>query len=280
MTVQHSPTGRLAPIFDACRAEGRAALIGYLPTGFPDVPTSIAAMVAMCESGCDIIEVGVPYSDPGMDGPVIATATESALQSGVRVSDTLRAVEAISAAGGKAVVMSYWNPVLHYGVDAFARDLSAAGGLGMITPDLIPDEADAWLAASQHHGLDRIFLVAPSSTPERLARTVEASRGFSYAASTMGVTGARDVVSQAAPDLVRRVREISDIPIGVGLGVRSAQQAAEIAGFADGVIVGSALVSALGGSDSGDSSPGDGVGAVRALTEELAVGVREKVPTT
>ena len=126
MTVQHSPTGRLAPIFDACRAEGRAALIGYLPTGYPDVPTSIEAMVAMCESGCDIIEVGVPYSDPGMDGPVIATATETALQSGVRVSDTLRAVEAISAAGGKAVVMSYWNPVLHYGVDAFARGLAAA----------------------------------------------------------------------------------------------------------------------------------------------------------
>jgi tryptophan synthase alpha chain len=155
------------------------------------------------------------------------------------------------------------------GVDG-ARDLAAAGGLGMITPDLIPDEADAWLSASQHHGLDRIFLVAPSSTPERLARTVEASRGFSYAASTMGVTGTRDVVSQAAPDLVARVREISDIPVGVGLGVRSAGQAAEIADFADGVIVGSALVSALS----------DGVGAVRSLTEELAVGVRKKVPTT
>jgi tryptophan synthase alpha chain len=268
MTVQHSPSGRLGQIFDGCRAEGRAALIGYLPTGYPDVTTSIDAMVAMCEAGCDIVEVGVPYSDPGMDGPVIATATETALQSGVRVADTLRAVEAISAAGGKAVVMTYWNPVLHYGVDAFARDLAAAGGLGMITPDLIPDEADEWLAAAQRHDLDRIFLVAPSSTPERLARTVDASRGFVYAASTMGVTGTRDVVSQAAPDLVHRVRGVSDIPIGVGLGVRSAQQAAEIAEFADGVIVGSALVSALG----------DGVAAVRSLTEELAVGVRKKVP--
>ncbi len=268
MTVQHSPSGRLGQIFDACRAEGRAALIGYLPTGYPDVSTSIDAMVAMSESGCDIIEVGVPYSDPGMDGPVIATATETALQSGVRVADTLRAVEAISAAGGSAVVMTYWNPVLHYGVEAFARDLAAAGGLGMITPDLIPDEADEWLAAAQGHDLDRIFLVAPSSTPERLARTVGASLGFVYAASTMGVTGTRDVVSQAAPDLVHRVRQISDIPIGVGLGVRSAQQAAEIAEFADGVIVGSALVSALG----------DGVAAVRSLTEELAVGVRKKVP--
>jgi tryptophan synthase alpha chain len=187
------------------------------------------------------------------------------------VRDTLRAVEAISAAGGNAVVMSYWNPVLHYGVDAFARDLAAAGGLGMITPDLIPDEAEAWLAAADAHNLDRIFLVAPSSTPERLARTVAASRGFVYAASTMGVTGARDVVSQAAPELVRRVKEISDIPVGVGLGVRSRAQAAEIAHFADGVIVGSALVSALAD---------DGVSAVHALTEELAVGVREKVPAT
>jgi tryptophan synthase alpha chain len=270
MTVEHSAPGRLGRVFDACRDEGRAALIGYLPTGYPDVATSIEAMVAM-SAECDIIEVGVPYSDPGMDGPVIATAADVALQAGVRVSDTLRAVEAISAAGGNAVVMSYWNPVLHYGVDAFARDLAAAGGLGMITPDLIPDEAAAWLAASDAHDLDRIFLVAPSSTPERLARTVQASRGFVYAASTMGVTGARDAVSMAAPELVRRVKEISDIPVGVGLGVRSREQAAEIAHFADGVIVGSALVSAL---------TDDGVSAVRTLAEELAVGVREKVPVT
>ena len=269
MTVQHSPPGRLGRIFDACHAEGRAALIGYLPTGYPDVATSIGAMVAM-SADCDIIEVGVPYSDPGMDGPVIATATEAALQAGVRVADTLRAVEAISAAGGNAVVMTYWNPVLHYGIDAFARDLAGAGGLGLITPDLIPDEADQWLIAAEQHNLDRIFLVAPSSTPERLARTVDACRGFVYAASTMGVTGTRDAVSNAAPSLVHRVREVSDIPIGVGLGVRSREQAAEIAHFANGVIVGSALVSALS----------DGVPAVRALTGELAAGVREKVPAS
>jgi tryptophan synthase alpha chain len=166
--------------------------------------------------------------------------------------------------------MTYWNPVLHYGVDAWARDLAAAGGLGMITPDLIPDEADQWIAASDAHNLDRIFLVAPSSTPERLAKTVAASRGFVYAASIMGVTGARDVVSNSAPELVRRIKDVSDIPVGVGLGVRSREQAAEIGSFADGVIVGSALVSALT----------DGLPAVRTLTEELAVGVRQKVPAT
>ncbi len=266
MTDARRQTSRLATLFDACRQGGRAALIGYLPTGYPDVPRSIAAMTTLADAGCDLIEVGIPYSDPGMDGPTIARATEAALQTGVRVRDTLAAVEAISAAGGRAVVMTYWNPVLRYGVDAFARDLAAAGGLGLITPDLIVDEAQDWLAASDQHRLDRIFLVAPSSTPERLVTTVEASRGFVYAASTMGVTGARDTVSNAAPDLVRRVRAVSDIPVGVGLGVRSRDQAAEIAGYADGVIVGSALVTALTA----------GPAALRALTEELSAGVRQR----
>lgn len=257
----------LSDVFAACRAEDRSALIGYLPTGFPDVATSISAMTAMVESGCDIIEVGVAYSDPGMDGPTIAAATEVALRNGVRVRDALAAVEAITNAGGNAVVMTYWNPVLKWGVEAFARDLASAGGLGLITPDLIPDEADEWIQVSDEHGLDRIFLVAPSSTPERLATTTSLSRGFVYAASTMGVTGARDAVSDAAPELVRRVREVSDIPVGVGLGVRSREQAAEIAAYADGVIVGSALVTALN----------DGLPAVRALTEELAEGVRQRI---
>jgi tryptophan synthase alpha chain len=257
----------LQSLFDACRDEGRSALIGYLPTGFPDVPTSISAMTAMVEAGCDLVEVGIPYSDPGMDGPTIAAATEAALRGGVRVRDTLAAVEAISTAGGRAVVMTYWNLVLRWGVDAFARDLASAGGLGMITPDLIPDEAAEWISVSEARDLDRVFLVAPSSTPQRLAETVHASRGFVYAASTMGVTGARDAVSTAAPELVRRVKEVSDIPVGVGLGVRSREQAAEIGAYADGVIVGSALVSALQ----------EGIPAVQSLTEELADGVRQRI---
>jgi tryptophan synthase alpha chain len=270
MTVEDIETSRLRAVFEACHGEQRAALIGYLPTGYPDVPTSIDAMKALTESGCDLIEVGVPYSDPGMDGPVIANAAEIALRGGVRVRDTLTAVESVSAAGGRAVVMTYWNPVLRYGIDAFARDLAAAGGYGLITPDLIPDEADEWLAASEQHHLDRIFLVAPSSTPQRLADTVAASRGFVYAASTMGVTGARDAVSNAAPELVGRVKAVSGIAVGVGLGVRSREQAAEIAGYADGVIVGSALVSALK----------DGLPTMRALSEELAAGVRHKVSSS
>ncbi|MGH3594428.1 MAG: tryptophan synthase subunit alpha [Mycobacterium sp.] len=270
MTMKQSKTSGLSPAFSSCRHDNRAALIGYLPTGYPDVQTSVSAMTALIESGCDIVEVGVPYSDPGMDGPTIARASEVALRGGVRVRDTLAAVEAISTAGGRAVVMTYWNPVLRYGVDTFARDLAAAGGHGLITPDLIPDEADEWLAASDQHQLDRIFLVAPSSTPQRLAATVQVSRGFVYAASTMGVTGARDAVSRAAPELVGRVKAVSDIPVGVGLGVRSREQAAQIGGYADGVIVGSALVSALA----------DGLPTLRALTAELATGVRQRISTS
>jgi tryptophan synthase alpha chain len=255
---------RLASTFAACRAEHRAALIGYLPAGYPDLAGSIAACTAMVESGCDIIEVGIAYSDPVMDGPTIQAAAEQALRGGVRVHDVFAVTEAITRAGGKAVVMTYWNPVLQYGVDRFSRDLAAAGGLGLITPNLIPEEAGEWFAASDAHDLDRIFLVAPSSTEERLAMTIDASRGFLYAASTMGVTGARAAVSTAAPALCARIRAHSDIPIGVGLGVRNGAQAAEIAAYADGVIVGSALVSAAA----------HGLDQVRALTAELADGVR------
>lgn len=254
----------LSDVFATCRAEGRAALVGYLPAGYPDLQSSIRAVTTLVEAGCDIVEVGVPYSDPVMDGPTIEDAARAALANGFRVRDVFAVVRAVAAAGGIPVVMTYWNPVLKYGVDRFAEDLAAAGGVGIITPDLIPDEAAPWFAASEKYGLDRIFLVAPSSTEERLAATIDASSGFVYAASTMGVTGARDSVGSAAPELVARVRAHSDIPVGVGLGVRSGEQAAEIARFADAVIVGSALVTATAVSDA----------ALRSLTEELAAGVR------
>ncbi|WP_219417181.1 tryptophan synthase subunit alpha [Pseudonocardia nigra] len=252
-------------VFAGCRAEGRGALVGYLPAGYPTVDGSVDLLNALVEGGCDLLEVGIPYSDPVIDGPTIQAAADTALRAGTRLRDVLSVVERVSAAGGRAVVMTYYNPVLRYGVDAFARDLAAAGGLGVITPDLIPDEADEWLAASETHGLDRIFLVAPSSSDERIAATAAASRGFLYATSTMGVTGARDAVASAAPELVARCRRHTDLPIGVGLGVRSAEQAAEVAGFADGVIVGSAFVTA---------AEQGGPEAVRALAADLAGGVR------
>ncbi|MFC5289143.1 tryptophan synthase subunit alpha [Actinokineospora guangxiensis] len=257
----------LDAVFAQVKAENRAALVGYLPAGFPTVDGSVDLLNAMVDAGCDLVEVGVPYSDPVMDGPTIQAAAETALSAGFRLKSLFGVVERVAAAGGKAVVMTYWNPVLRYGVDAFSRDLAAAGGLGIITPDLVPDEADDWMAASAAHGLDRIFLVAPSSSPERIARTVEASSGFVYATAVMGVTGARDTVGTHAESLVARTREHTALPIGVGLGVRSGAQAAEVAAFADAVIVGSAYV----------TRAAEGTAGVRTLTEELAAGVRRSV---
>ncbi|MEU5266258.1 tryptophan synthase subunit alpha [Amycolatopsis sp. NPDC021455] len=257
----------LDDLFATTRAEGRGALIGYLPAGFPTVDGSKDLIAACVDGGADLIEVGVPYSDPVMDGPTIQAASVTALDNGFRLKHLFEVVESVSSRGGRAVVMTYWNPVNRYGVDRFARDLASAGGLGLITPDLIPDEAGAWMSASEEHGLDRIFLVAPSSSEERLALTAEASSGFIYATAVMGVTGARDKVGAGAEELVRRTRAHTSLPIGVGLGVRSGDQAAEVASFADAVIVGSALVTAAA----------EGTDGVRRLSAELAEGVRRAV---
>ena len=260
----------LEALFAATRAERRAALVGYLPAGYPTVDDSARLLRALVESGADLVEIGLPYSDPVLDGPTIQAAADAALRGGVRLRDVLSVVESIAGAGGQAVVMTYWNPVHRYGVDAFARDLAVAGGLGVITPDLIPDEAQDWLAAAQEHDLDRIFLVAPSSTDQRLAATATATRGFLYASSVMGVTGARDVVSGTASELVGRARRHApELPVGVGLGVRNGAQAAEVAAFADAVIVGSAFVTAAA-----DGGPP----RVRALAADLATGVRRPAP--
>ena len=187
-------------------------------------------MVAAVEGGADIVEIGVPYSDPGMDGPVIQQAVDVAVRAGVGMRDVLRAVEAVAAAGAVPVVMSYWNPIERYGVERFAADLAAAGGAGAITPDLIPDEAAAWIAAAEQADLDRVFLVAPSSTDARLASTTAACRGFVYAASTMGVTGTRATVGDAAETLVARTRAAApDLAVCVGPRRLGRRQAAEVA---------------------------------------------------
>lgn len=262
----------LTEVLARTRSQGRAALIGYLPVGFPDVDTSIDAMLALVEGGCDIVEIGVPYSDPVMDGPTIQRATEQAVRAGVGVSDALRAVRAVSDAGAAVVTMGYWNQVERFGVPRYATELARAGGSGAITPDLIPDEAQEWLAATDESGLDRIFLVAPSSTDARIAATAQASRGFVYASAVMGVTGVRATVSDAAEILVNRVRAAGiDIPVCVGLGVSTGAQAAQVSRFADGVIVGSALVKCLL-----DSSGQAGVRAVGDLAAELADGVAQR----
>lgn len=276
MTSVNPRLGISGHVLQAARSSGRAALVAYLPVGYPSVPVSLAAMRTVVEGvdgcGADIVEIGMPYSDPMMDGLSIQYATSRALARGVRTRDVFTAVEAVAETGATATVMIYWNLVERYGVEAFARDLASAGGAGLITPDLTPDEAADWIDASDAHGLDRIFLIAPSSTDERIRTTMQACRGWVYATSVMGVTGTRAQSSSAAPVIVQRARRLDPgLPIGVGLGVSNGRQAAEVASYADAVIVGSALVNCL--IEAADAG-GDGLDSLRTRAAELAAGVR------
>jgi tryptophan synthase alpha chain len=268
---------RLLDAFAGAKAEDRAVLVGYLPAGYPSVAGAIAALRAMVEGGVDVVEVGVPYSDPVIDGPTIQTAVEAALETGTTMADVLDTVEAVAATGAPTLVMSYWNVIEQYGVEEFARDLAARGGCGVITPDLTPEEGRDWALATDAHGIDRVYLVALSSTPERIATVTAATTGFVYAASVMGVTGARSQVSHGTSALVARTRAATSLPVAVGLGVSNGDQAAVVAAYADGVIVGSAFVRCLLDAD----TPQAGAAAAGALAADLAAGVRRprSVPT-
>lgn len=255
---------------DAAKASGRKALIGYLPVGYPSVEASCRAITAMVEAGVDGVEVGVPYSDPSMDGPTVQEAAEAALGRGFRVRDTFDGVRAAVQAGAPAVVMSYYNPMLQYGLERFAADLSAAGGAGVILPDLTPDNAEDWLAIAQAHELETTFLVAPSSTQERIHLTVAATTGFLYATAVMGVTGERATIGTQAERLVRDSRAAGAEHVCVGIGVTTGAHAAQVAAYADGVIVGSALVRTL----LDNENEADALAALRAKVAELAQGVR------
>jgi tryptophan synthase alpha chain len=272
-----SALGHTGAAIAKVKTSGRGALVGYLPVGYPNVEISLRALRALTgegqSAGVDLVEVGMPYSDPVMDGVTIQRAGTRALQRGVRTRDVFAAVEAVAATGTPAVVMTYWNLIEHYGALRFARDLAQAGGSGAITPDLTPDEAEEWFAVSDVEDLDRVFLVSPSSTDERLTRTVAACRGWVYATSVMGVTGARTQTSQAAPALVARIRAADPSAlVGVGLGVSDGAQAREVTGYADAVVVGSALVKTL--LDADDAGRPDDLSGLRALVADLAEGVR------
>lgn len=254
----------VAAAIAARKEAGSGALIGYLPVGFPDLDTSVDAAVALLENGVDVIELGLPYSDPVMDGLVIQKATQQALENGFTLRQGFEAVERIrSRVDAPLLVMTYWNPVLQYGVDRFATDLENAGGAGLITPDLIPDEAGEWMSASDAHALDRVFLAAPSSSDARMRQAVESSRGFVYAVSTMGITGARADVDAAARGVIGRLREAGATSACVGVGISTPEQVADVLTYADGAIVGSRLVSALAEG---------GVPALGRLAAELATG--------
>ncbi|WP_221584392.1 tryptophan synthase subunit alpha [Microbacterium sp. G2-8] len=259
-------TNSVERAIDAARADGRGAFIGYLPAGFPDTATSIEAAVAMAENGVDIIELGPPYSDPVMDGPVIQEATNEALVAGFRTADLFTVVREITARTSVPVlVMTYWNLVVQYGVDRYARDLAAAGGAGLITPDITPDSGADWVEASERHDLVRVFLAAPTSSDDRIELIARSSTGFVYTVSTMGITGERAELDAAARTVVGRLREHGASRACVGIGITTAEHIASVVDYADGAIVGTALVRAL--------REGGVVGLV-AKTRELAAGTR------
>lgn len=256
--------------FAAAAADNRAALIAYIPAGFPTVEKCYDLVRAIIDGGADVVEVGWPYSDPLMDGPTIQIAAEMALKNGAHAADVFNTVSVVADAGAVPLVMSYWNLIERYGVERFSAELAAANGVGVITADLTPEEAGPWIDATDANGIDRIFLVAPSSTDDRLKIVTNATSGFVYAASLMGVTGTRASVSSHAAELVARTRKVTDLPIAVGLGVSTPEQAAEVAKYADGVIVGSAYIKAILDAPTHE----DAVIAVRALSAALSQGVR------
>jgi tryptophan synthase alpha chain len=261
----------LAGTLARAKQENRTALITYMTAGFPSVSDGIAAIQTMLNSGADIVEVGLPHSDPVLDGPVIQAAAGVALRGGVRIADVIRTVrEAYQATGKPVLVMSYWNPIARYGAERFASELAGAGGAGCIVPDLPVQESAPWRDSAARHGLATIFVAAPSTTDERLRELTAAGTGFVYASSLMGVTGVREAVSTSAISLVRRIRATTELPICVGIGISDAAQAAQVAGFADGVIVASALVKAILGAPDAAA----GVAAVAELTARLSRATR------
>ncbi|MCH9276004.1 tryptophan synthase subunit alpha [Bifidobacterium amazonense] len=271
--ISHKPS-RTEAMFDAFKAENKPAFIGYLPYGFPNPDVSLDALRTMVEHGVDAVEIGLPYSDPVMDGPVIQAASQIALNNGESIHGVFKAVETVAKAGGVPLIMSYWNLIYHYGVERFARDFENAGGAGLITPDLIPDEAGEWIEASDRHGLDRIFLVSPDSADERLEVVSRNARGFVYAAARMGVTGERSTIDASPEALVERTRKAGARNVCVGIGVSTPEQGAKVGAYADGVIVGSALVhTLLNNDDRTAKDPAEGLKDLAAKAESLADGI-------
>ncbi len=248
-------SSRVTAAFDAARAEGRAAFIGYLTAGFPDDEGFVSAAHTVLRHA-DMLEVGLPFSDPLGDGPTVQRASERALARGGGADETLRLVARLRAETDKPlVVMTYYNPIYCYpgGEESFVNDLADAGGDGLILPDLPPDEGAGLIAAARAARLDTVFLVAPTSTDERLRLVAEASTGFVYAVSVTGVTGVRDSLPTEVGELVRRTHAAGAENVAVGFGVASAETARSVARVADGVVVGSALIRALEhGSDLGE----------------------------
>jgi tryptophan synthase alpha chain len=264
-------TTPLDSLFEKVRAENRAALIAYVPAGFPSIEGCKKVIKAFVDGGVDAIEIGFPYSDPVMDGPTIQAAAATSLEQGTSAEDVFDALKYATDAGVAAVVMTYWNPIERYGVEKFAEAIAEHGGSGVVTPDLTIEESAQWISATDKAGVSRIYVVAPSTSDARLPQVTDKCGGFIYAASLMGVTGTRASVSSGAPDLVSRIKKVSKLPVSVGLGVSTREQAKGVAGYADGVIVGSAFIKKLLDAPNEEA----GLEAVKELAKELSLGVRE-----
>lgn len=234
---------RVASQFERIRANRSKALITYVTAGDPDIETTVHLVLGMEKSGADIVELGVPFSDPLADGATIQRASQRALQKGITLSNILQAVADIRKQSSVPVVlMSYYNPILRYGIEAFVDDATKSGVDGLILPDLPPEEAGEMLEASRSRDFDLIFLLAPTSTVERIKLVSQHSEGFIYCVSLTGVTGVRNGIVDGLSDFIGTVRRYTDKPLAVGFGISTAEQARQVAKVADGVIVGSALV--------------------------------------
>jgi tryptophan synthase alpha chain len=256
----------LKETFTKAKSENRAVLIAYLPAGFPSLDGSIQIINEMFKNGVDVIEVGVPYSDPLMDGPVIQEAVDIALNHKTGIKEVMHVVKKVSENNKPVLTMSYWSPIEKWGIKKYVEEFKNSGGNGVITPDLPPDESDEWIDETDKQHVDRIFVVAPSTSEERLKLVSSKVTGFVYAASLMGVTGTRNQISQSAETLVTRLRKVTDLPVAVGLGVSTPEQAKQVAKYADGVIVGSAFIKLI--LQTKDLSKS--VGAIGQLTKDLA----------
>jgi tryptophan synthase alpha chain len=237
-------THRIAERFRQLRAAGKRALIPYAVAGHPTHDSTLATMQAMVDGGADIIELGVPFSDPMADGPVIQRATEAALANGTRLRDVLAAVTSFRQTDSQTpvVLMGYLNPIERMGTEAFAQAAEAAGVDGVLVVDLPPEEADALVPVWRAHGIDPIFLLAPTSTPDRIAAVAKAASGYVYYVSLNGVTGAALIDLDAVLSRVEQIQAVTGLPVGVGFGIRDAATAKAIAARADAIVIGSKLI--------------------------------------
>ena len=261
----------ISEAFAAAREQRRGALIIYLTGGFPNLTESAGLITAAADAGADIIEVGLPFSDPVADGPTIQDACSQALASGTTVAGILSMISGLSETiSVPIVIMSCFQPILSYGTERFAADAVQAGVSGVLVADLPPSESQAWRGIALANGLDTIFLVAPSTKPERLAEILELATGFVYVLSRQGVTGERADLPESLADLVNHVREQTDVPVAVGFGISDARQVASVCASADGAIVGSAVVRAAAEAE----TPEQRRASVHATVAALASGCR------